>query len=188
MPSIQKEWSDAELVARSAEGDEVAFGNLYERYLDDIYRYVFYRVGDEFEAEDLTETTFLKAWQAMPKRGRQISSFKAWIYRIAHNLIIDGYRTCKDTSSLDEFISLRDDAPSPEALAQLSDESSRLVRQLAHLKPRLRHVLLCRFVSGLSHLETAQVLGIKEGHVRVLQHRALKQVRKLMIEDVGEKN
>lgn len=183
MPPIQQEWSDAELVDRAASGDAAAFGDLYERYLDDIYRYIFYRVGDEAEAEDLTENVFLKAWQALPKSRRRIDSFRAWIYRIAHNLVIDGYRTRKATHSLDEFVSLRDEAPSPEALAQLSDESSRLVRKFAQLKPQLRQVLLCRFVSGLSHAETARVLDLKKGHVRVLQHRALKEIRRLMTED-----
>jgi len=186
MPPIHEEWSDDELVARAAKGDAAAFGDLYERYLDDIYRYAFYRVGDHAEAEDVTENVFLKAWQALPKNRGRISSFRAWIYRIAHNLIIDGYRTRKATTSIDEFVSLRDDAPAPEALAQLNDESATLVRKLSQLKPQLRDVLLCRFVSGLSHAETAQALGLREGHVRVLQHRALNEIRQLLSEDAGQ--
>jgi RNA polymerase sigma-70 factor (ECF subfamily) len=178
--------SETELIARSIDGDTGAFGALYERYLDAIYRYVYYSVPDHAEAEDLTESIFFKAWQALPRFHLQGPGFRTWLYRIARNTIIDRHRTHKRTTSLEEAVLLRDPAPTPQAVVEADQEVSRLSVALSRLKPRPRQVILCRFISGLSHTETAAVLGISEGYVRVLQHRALKRMRLLLAEDMGE--
>jgi RNA polymerase sigma-70 factor (ECF subfamily) len=81
---------------------------------------------------------------------------------------------------------MNDAAPTPEEAAETGQETDRLAAALAHLKPEWQQVILHRFVNGLSHAETAKVIGIREGHVRVLQHRALKQMRRLMMEDVEQ--
>ena len=95
--------TDQELLGRALDGDTEAFGDLYERYLDEIQRFVFYRVADRFEAEDLTEVVFIKAWEALPRFESSNVNLRAWLYRIAHNTIIDHYRTrrqCGDPSFL----------------------------------------------------------------------------------------
>jgi len=94
MPTGDPAASDAELIVRAVQGDADAFGDLYERYLDQIYRYVYYRVANSLEAEDLTETVFLKAWESLPGMRTNVKSmnFQAWLYRIAHNLVVDRYR------------------------------------------------------------------------------------------------
>jgi RNA polymerase sigma-70 factor (ECF subfamily) len=178
--------SETELIARSIDGDAGAFGTLYERYLGAIYRYVYYSVPDHAEAEDLTENVFLKAWQALPRFHLKGAGFRTWLYRIAHNAIIDRHRTRKQTVALEEAAHLRDPAPTPEAVLETDQEVLRLSAALSRLQPRARQVVLCRFISGLSHSETAEVLGVSEGHVRVLQHRALKRMRHLLAEDVGQ--
>jgi RNA polymerase sigma-70 factor (ECF subfamily) len=177
---------ETELIARSIDGDTGAFGTLYERYLGAIYRYVYYSVPDHAEAEDLTENVFLKAWQALPRFRLQEAGFRAWLYRIAHNAIIDRHRTRKRTEPLEEVAHLRDPAPTPETVVEADQEVLRLSAALSRLKPKARQVILCRFISGLSHAETAEALGVSEGHVRVLQHRALKRMRRLLTEDVDE--
>jgi RNA polymerase sigma-70 factor, ECF subfamily len=174
---------ETQLISRARQGDASAFGTLYECYLDDIYRYVYYKVADRFEAEDLTEHVFLKAWQALPRFRIKGATFRAWLYRIAHNAVIDRHRTQKPVVPLDAVPEMNDDAPTPEKAAETGQETDRLAAALAHLKPEWQQVILHRFVNGLSHAETAEVMGIREGHVRVLQHRALKKMKRLM-EDV----
>lgn len=177
--------TDDALVARSIKGDAAAFGDLYERYLDQIYRYIFYHTGNRSEAEDLTETVFLKAWQALPKNRKPIENVRAWLYRLAHNLVIDSHRTRKQVAPLEDHPHLQDRGASPEKALQTKEESQQLAYQLSRLKPQFRQVLVCRFINGLSHAETAAVMGLKENHVRVLQYRALQEMRQFMT-GIGE--
>lgn len=174
--------SDQVLLERTIQGDTEAFGNLYERYLDEIHRYIFYRVADRFEAEDLTETVFLKAWEALSRFKSSGVNFRAWLYRIAHNTVVDYYRTRKPTedSPADK---LRESRPSTEHQAQARDEQQQLAAAIRELETGLQQVIIYRFINGLSHAETAQVMGIREGYVRVLQHRALNQLRKRLEEE-----
>ena len=100
---------DNELVARASQGDRDAFGDLYERYLDAIFRYIYYRVNHQQDAEDLTELVFLKAWQNIASCYEKKATFKSWVYRIAHNSIIDHYRTRKETEPMTEAHALVDE-------------------------------------------------------------------------------
>ena len=177
--------AEAGLVARAQAGDATAFGRLYERYMDQIYQYVYYRVSDRDEAEDLTGTIFMKAWEALPRFRSRGATFRAWLYRIAHNAVIDRHRTRKAVVPLEQAHDWPDvEANSPEAALEEAQESARLAAALSQLSPRLREVILHRFVNGLSHVETAQVMGLRKGHVRVLQHRALGKMKDLLTEGV----
>ncbi len=171
---------DAELVARALDGETEAFGRVYDRYLEPLYRYTYYRVGDAAEAEDLTEMVFLKAWEALPRLDLRNLNLRAWLYRIAHNTVIDHLRARKPTLPLEKAAPVRDRAPAPETAQVQREQVAALAQAMAALKPELQQVLACRFFSGMSHAETAAVMSLKEGHVRVLQHRALKQVRALL--------
>lgn len=167
------EHDDAGLVARARRGDKEAYGDLYERYLDPIFRYVFYRVGNLQDAEDLTEQVFLKAWEAMDGYREEVP-FKAWIYRIAQNGVIDHYRIQKETTSLSENGDIPGKhAPVDERLLA-EDRAARLAAVLGQLAPDHQKVLTLRFINGLSMKEVADILERSEGAVRVLQHRALK--------------
>jgi len=174
--------SDAELAARAARGNAGAFGDRYERYLDEIFRFIFYRILDQEEAEDLTERVFLKAWEALPRVRRPISNFRAWLYRIARNQVIDRHRTLKPTVRLDDGMTLGDGV-APETAAEAREQSAELAALVARLEPRYQQVLVCRFVNGMSHAETAKVLGLRKNHVRVLQYRALREMRSLLTEE-----
>lgn len=168
--------------------DREAFGSLYERYLDQIYRYVFYRVLSSEEAEDLTESTFLHVWQDLRNRKNQIKNFSAWVYRVAHNLVIDHQRKKKPVS-----IDLEDSAeftpggdPGTEDAVLIKLDSQQVVKALQQLEHNAQQVIILRFLNGLSHTQTAQALSLNEGHVRVLQYRALKQLREILNEDKDE--
>lgn len=174
--------TDETLIRRSLQDDVEAFGDLYTRYLDQLYRYVFYRVADEQVAEDLTENIFLKVWENLARIKKPQTSFPAWLYRIAHNVIIDHYRTQRPTVSWDELterqLSAMDD--SPEKVLLDLEESKQLAKAISQLEPRLAQVIVCRFIQKLSHAQTAEIMGLNEGHIRVLQYRALKQLRQIL--------
>lgn len=170
---------DQLLLARAIQGDAEAFGDFYERYLDEIQRYIFYRVANRFDAEDLTEIVFLKAWESLPNAETTIVKPRAWLYRIAHNIIVDHYRTSRATAELPAR-QLHDGHPSLEHQIQVRDVQKQLADLIQSLDANMQQVIACRFVSGLSHAETAQIMGIKEGHVRVLQLRALQKLRQML--------
>ena len=171
-----------EIIALVREGNHRAYGELYRRYLDEIYRYLYYRVArNQLEAEDLAQEAFLRAWEVISKhkKSRKNSSFRALLYRIAYNLAVDRWRSQKADLSLEEEkggiqISVSD---LPENQVLVQEQTQELVKAVRELEPQLQNVFICRFINGLSHAETAQSLGLKEGHVRVLQFRALKKIR-----------
>lgn len=172
--------SDDELLDRTMEGDPLAYGDLYDRYVDQLYRYVYFRVANRQEAEDLTELAFLKAWEILQQQDPRIANFQAWLFRTAHNLIIDHYRTRREYVSLDVAHDLHDTVPLPEALLLYNQDHERLRKALSRLDSASQQILTCRFVNCLTHEETARVMGLKEGHLRVLQFRALKKLRKII--------
>jgi RNA polymerase sigma-70 factor (ECF subfamily) len=171
---------DADLIRRTMQGDASAYGDLYDRYIDQIYRYVFARVADRAEAEDMTEEVFLKSWEALIGSRPTITNFQAWLYRIARNLIIDHYRTKKATHSLDQIPVLDDPGPLPERRVLDNLDNDRLVRAIQLLDENLQQVIICRFINGLTHAETAQVLETNENNTRIMQYRALKKLRKFL--------
>ncbi len=170
-----------ELVLNAQNGDAEAFGDLYVTYLDTIYRYIYYRVQNHQDAEDLTEVVFLKAWQKIPDYVIGKTPFSAWIYRIAHNTVIDHYRTSKETISLSEQSPFNDGKMSLEDHILSQEEKQSLSKALSRLSPLHQHVLVLRFISGLKPIEVAEVLDRNVGAVRVLQHRALKALHTLLM-------
>lgn len=172
---------DSELLARAQAGNKNAFGDLYEKYLDDIYQYIFYRVSNRQDAEDLTEVSFLKAWQALSTNPPQAVTFRLWMYRIAHNTVIDHYRTRDQLLSLDEAHEVRSGEARPESTVVQNEQNAWLKNAIGELKEEHQHILLCRFVIGLSHAETAVVMERSEGAVRILQLRAIEALRKILL-------
>lgn len=168
------------LVRRAIRGDAESFGTLYEQHLEAIYRYVFFRVSDHHDAEDLTETVFLKAWQAMGNYQVDGIPFRAWLYRIAHNTVIDHYRRTQHEEPLIDDLQISDTQPPLERQIVTQENSAGLAQAIHQLPPLQQHVVILRFIEGLTHAETAAVLDKEEGSVRVLQHRALKQLQSLL--------
>ena len=164
-------------------GDQQAFGKVYEFYLTPIYRYIFYKVKDAQEAEDLTETVFLKVWQYTQRQQSsiKIENFRAWIYRIAHNLTIEHYRKNKELYSLEDYAEkLVTNSILPEKALEGRQTLQNVIQALDQLEPLWQEIITLRFVIQLSHAETAAVLKLQPGHVRVLQYRALKKIAQLM--------
>lgn len=185
-PTRRGKITDESLIEQAAGGDQEAFGDLYERYLDPIFRYIYYRVSTAEEAEDLTETVFLRAWETLAsKKTEKIRNFQAWLYRIAHNLTVDHHRK-NQPASLDQAHIMQHiqstTTNTEEAVVQRLTEES-LSAALFRLEEPYRNVIVLRFFNKLSHAETAEILGLTAGNVRVIQYRALKQLQAIMNED-----
>lgn len=176
--------SDSELVKLASGGDGQAFGQLYERHFDDIYRFFLYRTRQFGDAEDLAGQTFLRAWEYLTGgKAERIRNFRGWLFRVGRNLLVDFYRKRQPETQNQDFDRREGSAPGPAESYARQEAENTLMKGLAQLDGKLQDVLVCRMVSGLSHKETALALNLKEGHVRVLQHRALKQLRRFMDEE-----
>lgn len=177
--------SETETIRLAQSGDEDAFALLYQRNLDAVYRYILKRVGEVYEAENITQTVFTKAWLAIERYKPTAVPFRAWLYRIAHNAVIDHYRTQKEIVHWDD-LSMVPDASRPLEEVVLSQERSAQVRQaMTNIKPSYQAVLSHRFLNNLDYAETAQELGHKVETVRVLQHRALNALQKVINQQAG---
>ena len=162
---------------RAAQRDRAAFGPLYRRYLDRVYGYCFYLLGDHHDAEDATERTFVAALAAIEGYRDDGATFRAWLFRIAHNQLANALRARQRqrTAPIDAVAEPMSHAD-PAGIVNRAEEARVLRHALGALADDRRQVLVLRFVDGLSAREIGAVLGRSEGAVRVLQHRALRQL------------
>jgi RNA polymerase sigma-70 factor, ECF subfamily len=172
---VQDEESTARGLQRQ---DPEVWAEVYDRYFSRVYRYIALRVGDKTEAEDLAGQVFLKALESISSfkwRGVPVS---AWLFRIAHNQVIDYWRTSKAklNSPLEEW--LVSDNMDPVLEAERNLDIQRVFQAVRQLTQAQRDVIELRFVGGLSTAEVAKVLGKSQGAVKVLQHSALASLRK----------
>ncbi|MCL0058061.1 sigma-70 family RNA polymerase sigma factor [Dehalococcoidales bacterium] len=121
-----------DVIQKAITGDADAFGKLYDMHVDQVYRHIYYRVGNVADAEDLTQQVFLKAWQAIGKYKKTASPFLAWLMTISHNLVVDYYRT-KKKAYLGAEVTANDLAPSPEQVAEARFEQQQLRRAILQL-------------------------------------------------------
>lgn len=170
--------SDAALVQAAKAGDATAFGELYERYRDAIYRFCLSRTGASHDAEDLTADVFVKALQSIDRWQDRGLPFAAFLYRIARNAAIDRSRTLKQPLSVDGLVVEPASKQNVELEATFAVEKSILLAALTKLKSEHRDVVVMRFIEGYSALEVAGMLGKTEGAIRTLQHRALERLRR----------
>ena len=170
---------ESELVRRVvASRDPDAFGQLYELYIDRIGRYIYYKVGNREEAEDLTEQVFLKAWENIQGFRGEPAAFPVWIFRLAHNLVIDYHRTHRQTSELHEFI--EDAHPLPEDVVGAHLDSEMLKAAITKLTDEQQQVVILRFIHGLPHAQVADILGKNEVAVRGIQYRAIVALQRIL--------
>ena len=178
---------EAALVDQAIAGDREAFGELYERHVRRVYRYLLYMAKDVDVAEDLTEETFLQALAAIHRYQRRGVPFVAWLLRIAHNLQLNlnGRRAQRSVPLVHE--DQEGVVGSPELFLQDRASAERLMQVVQTLNEDQRQVLILRFIEGLSYADTARILGKSVGAVRVAQYRALRALRqKLEDGDLGQ--
>ncbi len=174
---------DAGLVARAKAGEVEAFGVLYERYFDPIFRYLRIRLGDDREAEDLSATVFLRAYQALHRYQERGWRFSAFLYRIARNALADHFRSRREVVPIAglEAESASRGSLDPQIVSR--EISERLLDVLDALPADYREVIRLRVILDLPTPEVAQWMKRSDGAVRVLLHRALRAARKRMQDD-----
>ncbi len=178
--------NERSLAERAARRDRQAFGQLYDRYVDKIYRYIYFKSGaNAAEAEDLTAQVFLKAWEAVGNYRYEGYPFSTWLYRIAHNYLIDHYRTHRETLPLDTARnqSSQDDPVRSAEQVLLSDQ---IQGALKHLTRDQQQVVILRFLEGYSTHEVAAIMNKDPDAVRALQHRALRALQPWLKEEKQE--
>jgi RNA polymerase sigma-70 factor (ECF subfamily) len=163
---------------RAAQADQAAFATIYRRYLDRVYGYAFYQLGDHHDAEDVTERIFLAAFRALPEYTDQGATFRAWLFRIAHNTIANAHRSRarRRTEPLPEGFERAAPNADPAGQVALADELREIRRVVAQMPDDRRQVILLRFVDDLTTAEIAAVLDRSPGAVRVLLHRSLRDL------------
>jgi RNA polymerase sigma-70 factor (ECF subfamily) len=176
---------ESALIAR-AKDDQEAFGQLYERYSQRIYQYIYYRTSSEADAEDLTARTFMRAWQHMATYDDRGVPFSAWLYRIAHNLVANWHRdrSRRKIISLEDLSRWQVNEDGPEAVALFAEDRAALLRAIRRLPSDRQELLALKFVEHLSNAEIGAVMGRSEGAVKSLYHRTLMTLREELQEEM----
>jgi len=170
---------EEKLVERAKEDPE-AFGVLYERYVDQIYQYVFYRTGNRYDAEDLTAKTFFRALANLERYRYRGLPFSAWLYRIAHNLVANWHRDRQRRRAipLDSLVMTRKSRDSAEELVEANERAEVLREAISRLAPDRQELLVLKYTTDLSNKEIGRVMGRTEGAIKALYHRTLVSLRK----------
>jgi len=172
------------LVARATQRDADAFSQLYRLYFDRIYRYARLKLANDADAEDLTSAVFFNAWRMIDRFSpRGDTSFAAWLFRLAHNALIDRYRRERTMVSLDDDhppLTPAEILPGPDVLLEKRMTLTELRDALQTLTEEQREVVLLRFVEGLSAREVGDIMGKQEGAVRGMQFRAIEALRRAL--------
>lgn len=176
----------ASLVARAREGDPEAFGQLYDRYVELIYRYISYRVAAPVVAEDLTSETFLRALRKLGSFTWQGRDFGAWLVTIARNLVADHYKSGRyrlEVSTADMVDADRVEA-GPEHAVLGWVTTTTVLDAVRRLGPEQQECVVLRFLHGLSVAEAALAMGKSQGAVKALQYRAVRSLARLLPADI----
>ncbi len=163
-----------------AKRDPAAFGVLYEKHVKKIYNYIYYRVGNQQDAEDLTARTFYRALSRLDSYEHRGIPFSAWLYRIAHNLVANWHRhrNRHKMISLDKLAIESEREMEPVRLAEANEEKRALLAAIGRLSPDRQQLLILKFVEGMTNAEIGQVMGRSEEAIKSLYHRTLVALRK----------
>jgi RNA polymerase sigma-70 factor (ECF subfamily) len=171
---------DSVPLAQAHEYDSEALAEIYDRYAHRIYSYLYRHLGDAAQAEDLTSEVFLRLLQALNTPRAPRDHLLGWLYRVASNLATDWFRQQakgKTVSLLEELVA---DGHSPPVALEKHQLRWHLRQAISQLTPSQQQVILLRFGEGLKMAEIGQLMGKSEGAIKVLQHRAIKRLGKLL--------
>ena len=175
--------SEEALVKRAVQRDRQAFAALYQSCVVQVYRHVHYRVSTLADAEDITQEVFIRAWKSIDKYKYKGAPFAAWLIAIAHNLVVDHYRAKKRAAGSEGT-----NCVDVDSIAQVDRQVDADVvldriyvrKALSQLKEERQKVIVMRFIDGFSYAEIAKALKKSEGAVRVIQYRALKELKEIL--------
>jgi RNA polymerase sigma-70 factor (ECF subfamily) len=172
--------NEAELAERASSHDQAAFAELYNAYVDKIYKYIYYKVGNAADAEDLCEHVFLKAWEAIGRYKWCGYPFSSWLYKLAHNLVVDHYRTKREPVPLDAIVATAEELEDVESALYTAAEAAELRTAMSQLTTEQEQVLSLKFIEGYKNAEIAEMMNKKEGAIRALQYRALRSLQGIL--------
>ena len=176
-PKQNQEISD--LVQKAIAGNDTAFGQIYDLYYERVYRFIFYRVSHREIAEDLVAETFIRIWNKVSEI-QEIGAFQGWMFQIARNLVIDHYRTRKadtDISTLENVLEYDDNVIEK---TNLGFQQKEFLAALEQLSDEQQLIIKLKFFDDLDNKEISQVLDKSEGAIRVIQHRAINELKHLI--------
>lgn len=175
---------DEDKLIEQAKTDPEAFGQLYELYVDRIYNYIYYRVGNHHDAEDLTAKVFYRALNHIPRYNQKGAPFAAWLYRIAHNLVANWHRdhSRRQIVALENVRLSGNGRANPHHAAERTNERELLLAAIQELPPERQQLLTLKFIERISNAEIGQVMGRSEGAVKSLYHRTLISLKKILAE------
>ncbi len=173
---------DKLILHQASQGDEQAFGELYRRYVGRIYNYIYYRTGNQFDAEDLTARVFFRAMRHITKYQDRGMPFSAWLYRIAHNLVANWHRdnSRRQEVGIEDVLIVQHDREHPERVLLRKEEQEALLDMIRDLPPERQDLLILKFVQNHSNAEIGQIMGRTEGAIKSLYHRTLLSLREKM--------
>jgi RNA polymerase sigma-70 factor (ECF subfamily) len=172
------ELDESALVER-AKTDQAAFGELYERYVRRIYNYIYYRTGNHQDAEDLTARVFQRALQHIGNYVDRGVPFSAWLYRIAHNLVVNWHRdrSRRKVVPLDDMLYSPFSSQGPEHHAERNEQQAELLQAISKLPDDRQQLLILKYVDRLSNAQIGEIMGRSEGAIKSLYHRTLIALR-----------
>lgn len=175
---------DEDKIIEQAKTDPAAFGQLYELYVDKIYNYIYYRVGNHHEAEDLTAKVFHRALNHIPHYNDRGVPFAAWLYRIARNLVANWHRDNKRRQIVAlEHVTLKGDRrETPHQVAERTNERELLLEAIKELPSERQQLLTLKFVEKMSNADIGRIMGRSEGAIKSLYHRTLVSLKQLLAE------
>ncbi len=176
---IQPEDQSDEILRDAILGDKEAFSLLYQMYVAKIYNYVYYRVGNTADAEDLTARIFYRAMGSIQRYQQKGIPFAAWLYRIAHNMVANWHRdnSRRKEVPLEDHIDLPFKGELPESMLLRSQESENLILLIRGLPAERQELIILKFVEDLSNAEIALIMHRSEGAIKSLYHRTLESLR-----------
>lgn len=175
------------LLRQAKKNDPVALTKIYHQFIDQIYGYVYYKVGNREDAEDLSQEVFLNAFKAIRKYVWRGIPFSAWLFRIAHNLVVNYYISQKRTMALsfDDESSLDKIEENPSELAELETERENLRKAMAKLPEEQQQVVILKFFLNRTNIEISSFLNKSEGAIKSMQYRALKNLKHILTGEIS---
>lgn len=175
------------LVKKAKSRDPDAFGVLYDEYVDQIFRYIYYKVGNFAESQDLTGQTFLKAFENIDSYEVRDVAFSSWLYRIAHNLVVDYFRkeSKRENVPIDQQPPTPSNRGNPVDVVMAEMDSERLYQAMQKLTHNQREVLVLKFIDNLSNNQVSEIMGISVGAVKSTQKRGLLSLNRILSNSAG---
>jgi RNA polymerase sigma-70 factor (ECF subfamily) len=171
-------------LVRQSRVDARAFGALYDHYFPRVYNYVYFRVQDQATSDDLVSTIFMRALDRLDTYREERGTFGVWLFRIAHNVVVDHYRSAARQAllPLEQVESLvSGDPPVEQSLAQ-QQQTKALLAQVARLSEREQEIIGLKFGGGLTNRKIAALVGLKENNIAVILYRAMRKLRQALAE------